>query len=169
MTGWTEERLATAERMWRDGKASAAEIASAIGGDLTPNAVFGKANRGQWGERTRGGSNPIRARGRAPKAGRPKSHKQTIRKPPRPVERNYSLGFGARFQSPVPIEPKPIVEPPKPPAARMVSLTDLKHGDCRFPIGDPRHADFGYCAAEAQPTRSYCEFHFRLAYQPIRR
>jgi len=164
MTGWTEERLTRAEALWRGGHMSARDIAADIGGGLTRNAIIGKAHRGKWGERPRIGR---QGQGRPPKADRPKSHKQTIRKPPRPVERNYSLGFGSRFQSEVPVPPTPVIEPPTPPVARMVSLMDLKFGDCRFPLGDPRHADFGYCGAKAAPGRSYCDWHAQLAYQPV--
>lgn len=151
MSGWTEERLERAKNLWQAGHFSAAEIAKMIGGGLSRNSVIGKANRLKWGER-RPGSRP---------------RKQTIRKPPRPVERHYVLGFGSRFQSPVPLPATPVIEPPKPPVARMVSLMDLKFGDCRFPIGDPRHADYGYCGAKAVPGRPYCDWHCRLAYQPI--
>jgi hypothetical protein len=26
------------------------------------------------------------------------------------------------------------------------SLDDLKKGQCKWPVGDPRHKDFGFCA-----------------------
>jgi hypothetical protein len=40
---WTDERVATLTKMWKDGR-SAAEIAKELGG-VTRNAVIGKANR----------------------------------------------------------------------------------------------------------------------------
>lgn len=160
MKGWTEERLAQAEQLWRGGM-SAAQISKALDAGITRNAVIGKAYRLGWS----GNAKPAGKAAPEPAAAKPR--KQTIRKPPRPVERHFAMGFGARFQSPVPLPATPVSEPPKPPVARMVSLMDLKFGDCRFPLGDPRHADFGYCGAKALPRRSYCEWHFRLAYQPI--
>ena len=41
---WTPERTHRLKSLWREG-VSAREIASKIGGDLTRNAVIGKANR----------------------------------------------------------------------------------------------------------------------------
>ncbi|HEY8189050.1 MAG TPA: GcrA family cell cycle regulator, partial [Micavibrio sp.] len=41
---WTDERIALLKKLWGEGK-SAAEIAKALGGGLTRNAVIGKAHR----------------------------------------------------------------------------------------------------------------------------
>lgn len=41
---WTDERVALLKKLWVEGK-SAAEIAKALGGGLTRNAVIGKAHR----------------------------------------------------------------------------------------------------------------------------
>ena len=41
---WTDERIALLKKLWGGGK-SAAEIAKALGGGLTRNAVIGKAHR----------------------------------------------------------------------------------------------------------------------------
>lgn len=41
---WTDERVTLLRKMWGEGK-SAAEIAKILGGDLTRNAVIGKAHR----------------------------------------------------------------------------------------------------------------------------
>jgi GcrA cell cycle regulator len=37
---------------------------------------------------------------------------------------------------------------------------------CRWPIGDPQHADFRFCGAKRVSGRPYCETHTRKAYQP---
>lgn len=66
-----------------------------------------------------------------------------------------------------PTPPVPVIEIPKPPEARMVSLMDLEQGGCHFPISDPRSADFGFCGTPKwDGSRSYCEFHHRLCYRP---
>lgn len=44
MTGWTDERVATAKTRWVEGR-SATEIAKEIGGGLSRNAVIGKVHR----------------------------------------------------------------------------------------------------------------------------
>ena len=41
---WTDERINTLKKMWKEGK-SAAEIAKALGKGVTRNAVIGKAHR----------------------------------------------------------------------------------------------------------------------------
>jgi GcrA cell cycle regulator len=56
--------------------------------------------------------------------------------------------------------------PAVPPEARMVGMLDLGARDCRFPLGDPRHSDFGFCGAPKDGARSYCRYHHQLAYQP---
>ncbi|MGD9724499.1 MAG: GcrA family cell cycle regulator [Pirellulales bacterium] len=60
-------------------------------------------------------------------------------------------------------------EPPPPP--RMVSLADLDAGQCRFPFGDPKTAEFGFCGCPSMPGQSYCAAHHKLcftAYTPRR-
>ena len=41
---WTDERINTLKKMWKEGK-SAAEIAKTLGKGVTRNAVIGKAHR----------------------------------------------------------------------------------------------------------------------------
>lgn len=40
--------------------------------------------------------------------------------------------------------------------------------DCRWPIGDPQHADFHFCGARRVAGRPYCEAHMRAAVQPAK-
>ena len=47
-------------------------------------------------------------------------------------------------------------------------LLDLEKGDCRWPIGEPRHPDFHFCGAPQFVDRPYCELHWRMAFQPSR-
>lgn len=62
--------------------------------------------------------------------------------------------------------------PPEPvgiPHSRRVSLMSLRRGMCRWPIGDPRAADFSFCGASgadmlADPARPYCAEHALIAY-----
>jgi len=55
-----------------------------------------------------------------------------------------------------------------------VALVDLTAWHCRWPLGDPREADFAYCGIERvaavllgervpDPSCSYCNFHRRQA------
>lgn len=149
---WTEERFERAKEMVAEGM-SAAQIASVLGCGLSRNAIIGKLHRAGL----KGGGGP---RVGSPNGG--------PRKPSRPRQRHYKLGFGSRFQSPVPLKPKPVKEPPKPPEALMLGILDLKPTHCKFPIGDPRKDDFGFCGAGRHQASPYCEYHHMLAYQPVR-
>ena len=48
------------------------------------------------------------------------------------------------------------------------TVETLETNDCRWPIGDPRHADFHFCGAPKVPRGPYCELHWRMAFQPTR-
>ena len=47
-------------------------------------------------------------------------------------------------------------------------LTDLDANDCRWPEGDPRHADFHFCGAQKMDGRPYCPQHSALSFLPNR-
>lgn len=48
-----------------------------------------------------------------------------------------------------------------------VSLEDRPEAGCRWPIGTPGHADFGYCPGARIEGLAYCERHARRAYVPV--
>ena len=54
------------------------------------------------------------------------------------------------------------------PEARQKTLLELEQNDCRWPIGEPRHADFHFCAEQRLEGRSYCALHWRMAFLPPR-
>lgn len=91
-----------------------------------------------------------------------------------------------RVRTSKPKEPKPVtvITLPTIPAARPllaivatlrpapvggVSLTDLQHDSCRFPIGDPKSAGFHFCGAEVHPGKPYCTSHCEIAYVKLSR
>ena len=47
------------------------------------------------------------------------------------------------------------------------SVLQLKENDCRWPIGDPQHAEFHFCNRSKVTGLPYCEFHSRRAFQPV--
>jgi GcrA cell cycle regulator len=57
---------------------------------------------------------------------------------------------------------------PKKTKTRPKTVDTLERYDCRWPIGDPRHADFHFCGAPQLPGRPYCELHWRMAFQPMK-
>src|SRR5262245_58744773 len=51
------------------------------------------------------------------------------------------------------------------PAVRPVSLLELTEKTCRWPLGDPRIPDFGFCGATPVAGQPYCVHHLRLAHR----
>lgn len=49
-----------------------------------------------------------------------------------------------------------------------VTLMDLKLTSCRWPIGDPKDADFHFCGKPAQTGKPYCPEHCKIAYISLR-
>jgi GcrA cell cycle regulator len=50
--------------------------------------------------------------------------------------------------------------------AHKLPLGELGWQDCRFPIGDPKEAGFGFCGHAKAPGRTrYCDHHHRRVYQ----
>jgi GcrA cell cycle regulator len=49
------------------------------------------------------------------------------------------------------------------PGATILTLTDRI---CKWPIGDPRDADFHFCGRGSAEGLPYCSDHARRAYQP---
>jgi GcrA cell cycle regulator len=70
--------------------------------------------------------------------------------------------------------PRSSVAPAKParpvPAARVngeiIGVLDLGTNMCKWPIGDPGDADFGFCGASCASGSVYCEEHAAIAFQP---
>ena len=53
-----------------------------------------------------------------------------------------------------------------PPGERATILTLNEH-TCRWPIGDPGTEDFYFCGRNPKPGMPYCDYHARIAYQPL--
>lgn len=139
---WTDDRVSLLKKLWGEGK-SAAEIAKALGGGVTRNAVIGKAHRLKLSNRL----SPIQQNRRVsvpstPRAPREPSHISRVA----PAQNNRKI---------VEADIKII----------GVKMMDLKERMCRWPVGDPKDADFKFCGCETVPGLPYCAGHARLAYQ----
>ncbi|MDB5478075.1 MAG: GcrA cell cycle regulator [Alphaproteobacteria bacterium] len=51
------------------------------------------------------------------------------------------------------------------PDGAIVSILELNERTCRWPVGDPRDAGFGYCGAESYMAHPYCAEHVAIAFQ----
>lgn len=144
-SGWTQPRIETLTALWRSGL-SAAQIARTLGG-VTRNAVIGKLHRlGLAGRATPRSPRPIRA----------------ARSPPRPARARQPLQPALRR----PAEAAPRYEDVATESIGAVDLARLPAHACRWPIGDPREPDFGFCGRPVD-ARPYCDAHRRRAYRPV--
>jgi GcrA cell cycle regulator len=140
---WTDERIAVLKKLWGEGK-SAAEIAKALGGGLTRNAVIGKAHRLKLSNRV----SPIQQNNKKP-AGTTA---------PAPV----AVAKIVEEKKPAPKRAAPV---PVKKSTGGVAMVNLKDRMCRWPHGDPKDADFHFCGDDSVAGLPYCDDHAKAAYQ----
>jgi GcrA cell cycle regulator len=151
--GWTQDREDLLKKLHGEGL-SASQIAvriTATGFDVTRNAVIGKANR----MGLTGGDKPRRST-RSPRKRQPKGGN------------SINMVFGGRKSAKLFLEAEPFTPGPELviPEAERRGIDGLTDDQCRWPIGDPQHADFHFCNGVKVPGLPYCEHHCRRAYQP---
>ncbi|HTX48148.1 MAG TPA: GcrA family cell cycle regulator [Caulobacteraceae bacterium] len=140
--GWSDDRVTTLSQLWREGL-SASQIARQLGG-VTRNAVIGKIHR--LGLSGRGAPS---APARAPRVAAPRARRPARAAPP----------VSRPLQPPVCVS----LAPPEGPGL-VDTLVRLGAHACKWPIGDPKCADFSFCG---RPTDGrYCEAHERLGVRP---
>lgn len=153
---WTDERVELLRKLWAEGL-SASQIATQLGG-VTRNAVIGKVHRLSLSGRAKPASSGPRPR-------KPRST------PHRPASHGYLAGntaLKAHAQPaprrlPTPIAAEHVVVP----ISLNVSLMALNDAMCKWPIGDPSEEGFHFCGHKNFNGLPYCEYHSRLAYQPV--
>lgn len=147
---WTDERTTMLEALWNKGY-SASIIADKLGG-VSRNAVLGKAFRLKLPMRVpsqrKAWTAPQRRKG-------PERRRETILLMPKGKPKSKLAELLAEA-----------IPPPAENDVARVSLMDLERHHCRFPVGDPKLADFGFCGCKPFPGSPYCEAHARRAYTP---
>jgi GcrA cell cycle regulator len=163
---WTEERVETLSKLWADGL-SASKIAAKLGMGVTRNAVIGKVHRLNLAGRA---AQPRTAEPRSPRKTREPSH------PGRPSSNGPTTQTAGNtvlkpFVRP---EPRPqALAAPQPlrlldlPKDGRITILHLSDKTCKWPIGDPGAEDFCFCGHSPRDASPYCEYHARLAYQPM--
>ena len=158
--GWTEERVAELKKLWAEGH-SASQIAKRLG-SVTRNAVIGKVHRlGLSGRAT-----PSRPVKRPPRLARPKPQQM-----PRPAASRSGAALAVREASAPAVlaEPETNIEPQRLPNGDMVTVLTMKDTMCKWPIGDPAEATFGFCGRQSDGHTPYCAEHGRVAFQPAKK
>ena len=140
LLSWTDERVDTLTRLWRDGL-SASQIARSLGG-VSRNAVIGKVHR-------------LGLSGRARPAPGTRGAKPKDERRPRPARVAPAAGAGPSTA------PEVLARLP---TTGLASVVSVRRGQCRWPLGDPFADDFRLCG---RPTvrGAYCAPHGAVAYR----
>lgn len=159
---WTEDRIATLTKLWAEGL-TASQIAQELG-DVTRNAVIGKAHRLGLSGRP----SPVRAQrstgSTASRPAKPKTSAQpaaarTVAKPAAPKVQ--------KAPTPPAVSERPRLQLAEIEAGPGVTLLKVTDKMCKWPIGHPGDPDFRLCGRPAGESGPYCEPHGELAYQTI--
>ena len=139
---WTPERIDKLKELW--GKGSTASQIAEIIGNVTRNAVIGKAYRLNLASKFVSKNNNVKNNSRTSETN---SNSQTTRKTRR--SKFKSLLIDKNFE---PENPK--------------SLEQLSDEICRWPIGHPDESNFYFCGRKSINSFSYCKLHVLYAFQP---
>lgn len=140
---WPDAVLERVKTLWGEGY-SAGYISSQVG--KTRNAVISKLHRMGL---MRGGSSRVYDPGNRKKRIAVVSPARVTGRAPLPKPEVY-------------VEPPLAVIPDN-----LVKMVDLEAHHCRWPIGDPRSPQFGFCGARKGPVGSYCDTHFAESRQDL--
>ena len=173
--GWTEDRVGALKKLWLEGQ-SASQIAKALGGGVTRNAVIGKVHRLGLSGRA-APSQPARTTFRtarpstkaAATAAAPATHPAPAAPAPQPTQ---APSAPRRIEA---VAPRPAAVPtqvaqpsapaPMPELPGTATVLTLGAHMCKWPIGDPSSREFSFCGRRASEG-VYCVEHARVAYQP---
>tara|TARA_B100000965_G_C19442910_1_gene691705 strand:+ start:293 stop:829 length:537 start_codon:yes stop_codon:yes gene_type:complete len=138
---WTPEREKQLRELWKKGH-SGSEIAKILG-NVTRNAVIGKAHRLNLETRSVSKKTPSRI---------------NTEKNNAPEVKNQKLGRKARFKA---LLLDKNFEPEKP-----TLLEDLSENNCRWPLGEKMEQAKFFCGREPLEKLPYCKLHILYAFQP---
>jgi len=138
---WNPEKITKLKELWGSGK-TASQIAEIIG-DMSRNAVIGKAHRLNLSTKIS-----------------PRTTKSNQNYENNLDKKNIKTAQGGRgrFKSLI-IEKNFEPENPK-------QLEDLSEDSCKWPIGHPDEKLFYFCGRSSLKDFSYCKLHLLYAYQP---
>lgn len=144
---WTDERVEMAKGMWKKGN-TATKIASHLG--VSRNAVLGKMHRLGLSHRT--SLSPLK-------------EKQTLRRLALKIAKSAKSSAKRRIPPSIPGFAADVCTRTDTfgDVARIANVVDLEPHHCRWPIGEPGHAGFGFCGNQKLPGVSYCLTHARRA------
>lgn len=165
MAGWTEEMYEFALVLQKDGckpTVIAARLEEKYAPrEFTRNSVIGKMRRKGVVIRAETAQELAHRMGTKRRKIRPNQSGNAI------LRRGKSEGLITQEQESM-RGPAPFVPPPaaKNDVAAIFDIMKLEGYVCRWPVGDPRSKDFGYCGCKVVRGSPYCQPHFNRAYLP---
>jgi GcrA cell cycle regulator len=161
LTGfWSDERVETLKRLWRDGL-SASEISERMGA-ASRSAIIGKVHRLKLPTRPQDVKDTNHARSeRAKKPGQGGQRERRAPRPPKP--RLILAGNGGVIR--VPVAPRPRVEIPDDrysplPGSTPKVWTERAAGECTWPVGGEGAETLSCCCRVV--THGWCATHLAL-------
>ena len=136
---WTVDKIDKLRQLW--GKGNTANQIAQIIGNVTRNAVIGKANRLNLSNKS------------SPKSTINNSNNFYKKKPT-----NIPKEKKVKFKSLI-IEKN--FEPENP-----IQLEELNDNTCKWPTGHPNEPNFYFCGRKSLKYFSYCKLHLLYAFQP---
>lgn len=150
---WDDATTEFVTEQWTAGKSAgviAIVLSEKLNRNVTRNSIIGKVHRLGL---MRNAVRPMERKVRPP---RPK---------PQPRNKPYQIGENARVEVSAADLATLAEMAARDPVARITSIHDLESHHCRWPVGDPRSADFGWCGDQVVPGLSYCAPCAARAYQ----
>lgn len=144
--GWTNEKVEELGKLWEKGL-TANEIAKVLG--VTKNAVVGKVHRLCLKARP----SPIKSKGDEEDNGQTEINEEIC-------ETAEEISVEETAEKEDVVKETPDVSGVK----GKIKLVELDSHTCRWPIGDPREEDFGFCGKKVRAGQTYCDEHSALAY-----
>lgn len=158
---WSPEEIDFAKSLWLQGK-SATDVSRALlwkdlGPERTRNSVIGMIHREGFQKRTLSTYNTVRG--------------PSFAKRRRALSAAQKAVFSPRINHNPNIEPSPAKRLSGERAAAaalppLVKWEALSAAHCKYPCGDPKEADFGFCGRERVACGPYCAAHTKLCYEP---
>ncbi|AQX28697.1 MULTISPECIES: GcrA family cell cycle regulator [unclassified Bartonella] len=168
--GWTCERVELLKKLWSEGL-SASQIAAQLGG-VSRNAVIGKVHRLKLPGR--GKITQVVSRVQKVLTGVNSSAPRMRRATSSMLQDNGSScnSEAANLRMESVIENVTEADIPEKsnvvvPMSRNLNLLQLNENTCRWPVGDPLSSSFHFCGADSSESSPYCDFHAKIAFQPV--
>lgn len=162
---WTDALSEELRRLHGEGR-SASQIALALGGGITRNAVIGKIGRMKLRDNAGAKAAPSGKRGRAGNPGLPKVTDIVRRAEARRIAAEQQSARSELEVQALAMSRESAWQPLH--GLDPVAMVDLGTHDCKWPIGDPLLPGFGFCGLPAAGEHTYyCEVHRALSIRRV--